>query len=141
MRVQDLARLAGVPAHVVRYYARIRLLRPERDPHNTYRRFGPRDVERLLFIRVARRLGCSLADIAAILGKLEQGPLSSAELTGLLWQRLAEIDRELASLQRQRACLDQALVRLGSQPDEPRDLPSLRHLMESMVVDRSTAQA
>jgi DNA-binding transcriptional MerR regulator len=141
MKVQEVAQLAEVPAHVVRYYARIRLLRPERDPHNAYRRFGLRDVERLMFIRVARRLGCSLADIAAILGKLDQGPLSGVELTGLLWQRLAEIDRELASLQRQRACLDQALVRLGSQSGEPRDLPGLRHLMESLVVDRSATEA
>ena len=141
MRVNELARLAGVPAHVVRYYARIRLLSPDRDPHNAYRRFGPRDVERLMFIRVARRLGCSLADIADLLRQLDQGPLATHELKGLLCQRLAEIDRALASLARQRACLNQALVQLGPQPGEPRDLSGLRRLMERLVVDRSAAEA
>jgi DNA-binding transcriptional MerR regulator len=141
MKVNELARLAGVPAHVVRYYARIGLLSPDRDPHNAYRRFGPRDGERLVFIRVARRLGCSLADSAAILGKLDQGPLSSDELKGMLWQRLADIDRDLASLQRQRACLDQALVRLGPRSGESRDMPGLRHLMESLVPEGSAAEA
>lgn len=40
--VTELAKRAGTPAHAVRYYTRMGLLTPERDPDNGYRLYDPR---------------------------------------------------------------------------------------------------
>jgi len=40
MHVKELAKRANVPAHVIRYYTKIGLLRPNRDPSNRYREYS-----------------------------------------------------------------------------------------------------
>ena len=42
LTVTGLARRSGTTAHAVRYYTRMGLLRPERDPDNGYRLYKPR---------------------------------------------------------------------------------------------------
>jgi DNA-binding transcriptional MerR regulator len=51
MTVIELARLAGVTADAVRYYARVGLLSPKRNAANGYREFSAFDVRRLRFIK------------------------------------------------------------------------------------------
>jgi DNA-binding transcriptional MerR regulator len=63
MKVSDVARRSGVPAHVVRYYTRVGLLRPAREQSNGYRVFTQSDVSRLHFIRLAKNLGYTLEEI------------------------------------------------------------------------------
>ncbi len=46
MNVSDLARLVGVTPDAVRYYTRIGLLHPVRDPNNGYRQFSSSDIDR-----------------------------------------------------------------------------------------------
>jgi MerR family Zn(II)-responsive transcriptional regulator of zntA len=65
--VSDLAKSAGVPAHVVRYYTRTGLLKPRGDRSNRYRLCTNADVTRLRFIRRAKSLGFTLGDIGQIL--------------------------------------------------------------------------
>lgn len=108
MNVNELARRAGVKPHVVRYYTRIGLLRPVRDPGNGYRRFGNRDLARLRFTRLARGLGCSLGDIKALLKSLDGGGDTWPELLHSLERRLAEICQEQRRLQ----CLEARLTRV-----------------------------
>jgi len=75
--VSEAAARAGVAPHVVRYYARIGLLRPGRNPANGYRIFSDREVARLRFARKAQALGFSLAEVRQILeavSKIPRGP-------------------------------------------------------------------
>jgi len=50
LTVTGLARRSGTTTYAVRYYTRMGLLRPERDPDNGYRLYKPREVNWLRFI-------------------------------------------------------------------------------------------
>lgn len=63
MIVHELAKESGVSTHAVRYYAKIGLLTPTRDPNNGYQHFTRVDGERMRFVRRAQRLGLTLAEI------------------------------------------------------------------------------
>jgi MerR family redox-sensitive transcriptional activator SoxR len=82
LTVGDLARASGVAPSAVRFYETHDLLTSERTPGNQ-RRFRESDVCRTKIIRVAQRVGLSVAEIRAILAELPADP-SLAD-----WQRLA----------------------------------------------------
>ena len=109
MKVNELARQAKVPAHVVRYYARIGLLKPQRNPENHYREFSGADIRRLHFIRCVQSLGYSLHEIAAMLQRLETGQASWGWLQGLLEAKHHDAIQALARLQTQMGHIDQLL--------------------------------
>lgn len=67
MTVSELANQSGATPHAVRYYTRMGLLRPERNPENGYHLYKPREVNWLRFIRQAKRLGYTLNEIKAIM--------------------------------------------------------------------------
>src|SRR5690606_13565318 len=61
--IGQLAQQAGVAIDTVRYYERSGLLAPAARLASGYRRYGPTELKRLRFIRRAKALGFSLADI------------------------------------------------------------------------------
>ncbi len=67
MIVNQIAKAAGVEPHVVRYYTRIGLLRPRRDPENGYQHFSEIEFQRLQIALRLRHIGLTLNDIAALL--------------------------------------------------------------------------
>ena len=110
LSVGRLASRAGVRTDTIRYYERTGLL-PR--PHRTggdHRRYGPADVDRLLFIRGAQRLGLRLAEIRDLLAVRDTGvcPCDPAEV--LLRRHVGEIDREIARLTALRAQLTDMLT-------------------------------
>jgi MerR family transcriptional regulator, mercuric resistance operon regulatory protein len=103
LSVGQLASRAGVRSDTIRYYERSGLL-PR--PHRTdgeHRRYGAADVDRLLFIRGAQRLGLRLAEIRDLLAVRDTGvcPCEPAEV--LLRRHVAEIGAEIARLTALRA--------------------------------------
>jgi MerR family copper efflux transcriptional regulator len=67
MTIGQLARRAGVGVQTIRYYERRRLLPPASRRESGYREFPPAALGRLRFIRRARELGFTLAEIADLL--------------------------------------------------------------------------
>lgn len=67
MRVRELAEHAGVSSHAVRYYDRLGLLDATREPDNRYRQFDRAALNRMRFIRSAKKLGFTLSEIQGIL--------------------------------------------------------------------------
>ncbi len=103
MTVSQLSRHGGIAPHVVRYYARIGLLEPRRDPGNGYKLFSHGDVRRLRFIRKAQSLGYTLEEIRHFLALSNEGRAPCAAVRDILERRLAESRerlRELIALQR-----------------------------------------
>ncbi len=98
MTVNELGRQAGVPAHVVRYYTRTGLLRARRDPVNRYRLYRESDVTRLRFIRRAKLLGFTLADIRQILRDAERMQSPCPRARRIIERRLSESEEKLAAL-------------------------------------------
>lgn len=103
MGIGELAKRAGVRIDTVRYYERHRLLYPrERSPAG-YRRYGDREVARLRFIRRAKALGFSLAEVAELLALSSRRDV--AQVKRHAQAKLAAVDERLAELQRVRAAL------------------------------------
>ncbi len=63
MFANQLAKAVGIKSSVIRYYTRIGLLHPDRNPDNGYRQYAPADVERVRIIRKAKWLGFTLGDV------------------------------------------------------------------------------
>jgi DNA-binding transcriptional MerR regulator len=94
-----------VRADTIRYYERTGLLpRPARTDGD-HRRYGPADVDRLLFIRGAQRLGLRLAEIRDLIAVRDTGTCPCGPAGTLLRAHLAETDQEIARLTALRAQL------------------------------------
>ncbi len=98
MRIGELAATAGVSAKTIRYYEAMGLLPPPARTVAGYRLYGPADRERLRFIRTARDLGLSLAEIRAILELRDGGQPPCTHVRELLNRKIAAIDAQLRAL-------------------------------------------
>jgi len=104
--IGELARAAGVNVETVRFYERKGLLRqPERG--DGYRRYPSTDLDRLRFIRRAKDLGFTLAEITGLLDAAGAGAV--ADLLAATRDRIDGVDTELAALHAQRRRLEQLL--------------------------------
>lgn len=102
MKIGELARQTGSNSETIRYYEKIGLLRrPDRTQSN-YRDYGPRDAERLAFIRHARGLGFELADVRSLIDLAEQPDRNCGEADAIASRHLAAVDDKLDRLARLR---------------------------------------
>ncbi|MBI2724418.1 MAG: MerR family transcriptional regulator [Chloroflexi bacterium] len=97
-RIGQLARATGVTRKALRYYDQVGLLRPDARSAAGYRLYGEAAVERLDFIRGARRLGLSLRDVREILEISDGGRAPCAHVLALVDRELAELDAHLERL-------------------------------------------
>jgi DNA-binding transcriptional MerR regulator len=98
MQVHELATRAAVPPHVVRYYARLGLLRPTRDPRNKYKHFSQADLQRLAFIGKAKRLGFTLGEVRLVFEMSRKGKTPCPLVREVVRRRVAENAYGLAEL-------------------------------------------
>ncbi|MGH9075873.1 MAG: heavy metal-responsive transcriptional regulator [Acidimicrobiales bacterium] len=113
MRIGEVAGAVGVNPKTIRYYEEIGLLPdPQRTPSG-YRDYTDEDRSRLVFVKTARRLGLSLADIGEILALRERGERPCDYVLGVLDRQVADVDRRIAELEALRA----ELAGLRSQTD------------------------
>lgn len=104
MTIGRLANAASVGVETIRFYEREGLLEAPRRTASGYRMYPPETTERLGFIRRAKALGFSLAEIRELLGLAEpQG--SRARVKALTEHKLAEIERRIDELRRMREAL------------------------------------
>ena len=121
LTVGQLAARVGVTADTVRYYERSGLLPEPNRTDGDHRRYGPADLDRMLFIRGAQRLGLRLAEIKVLLAVRDTGVCPCGPAETLLSEHIGEIDREIARLARLRADLARMVAGLtassGACPD------------------------
>jgi MerR family transcriptional regulator, mercuric resistance operon regulatory protein len=115
LTVGQLAARAGVRADTIRYYERAGLLPEPSRTDGDHRRYGPVDLDRMLFIRGAQRLGLRLAEISELLVVRETGACPCGPAEVLLREHVAEIDREIARLVALRAELSGMIAGLSGQ--------------------------
>lgn len=129
-----LARQAQVPTHVVRYYTRIGLLRPARDPVNGYKLFAEVHLKRLRFILQAKALGYTLGEIGAIIKEAERGKSPCPRVREIIKQRIADNHQrleEMLSLQRR---MERALRAWAKMPDGVPDGKAVCQLIEEIAM-------
>jgi MerR family transcriptional regulator, mercuric resistance operon regulatory protein len=98
MSITQLAGRAGVRPDTIRYYERTGLLPAPARTAGEHRRYGAGALDRLQFIRGAKRLGLRLADIADLLAFRDGGECPCDPAAGMLQRRMTEIDAEIARL-------------------------------------------
>lgn len=91
MTIGEVARRTGVTERTVRYYEELGLLAPERTSGGR-RRYGAGDLDRLYRIRLLRALGTPVAEVDP----------GARDLLGITSGHLADVDRQIGELTRQR---------------------------------------
>ena len=129
--VNQLARKSDAAAHVVRYYLRIRLIEPTSQQKNGYRLFSPDQVNRLRFIRMAKKLGFTLSEIRQILQHSERHESPCRDVRKIIEQRIEENRVKIDEMQKLQARMESALSLWQSMPDGEPDGNSVCHLIES----------
>lgn len=109
LRIGEVARVAGVSTHTIRYYERTGVLPEAPRTPTGYRAYAPETVERLAFIRKAQALGLRLAEVKEILEISEGGRPPCEHVRRLMRARLAEVERRLEELRSLRQTLRETL--------------------------------
>jgi DNA-binding transcriptional MerR regulator len=106
LTIGGLAAAAGVNIETIRYYERRGLLSPAGRTPAGYRQFDADDVWRLAFIRRAKDLGFTLAEISDLLG----ADRSVLDILGAAQTKLAAVDAQIDQLQHQRRLISQLVA-------------------------------
>lgn len=133
MTVCELARRSGVTLDTVRYYARIGLLQPKRHLENDYKLFANADVSRVRFIRRAKSLGYTLAEIKQILEHSMYGHSPCPLVRKIIQRRIKENRRKLKEMNALQQRMETALKQWQHMPDGEPDGDSVCHLIESFT--------
>jgi DNA-binding transcriptional MerR regulator len=133
LTVNQLAGRAGVPPHIVRYYSQAGLLRARRDPANRYRLYSDAEVVRLRFIRRAKVLGFTLADIRQILRDADRRRSPCPKTRRIILKRLEQSEERCAELIALQGRMKKAVRVWRKMPDALPNGESICHLIEAVT--------
>ena len=108
-----LAREAGVNIETIRYYEKIGLMPEPVRADNGYRVYGETSLKRLSFIRRCRELGFSLDEVRGLLGLVDGGDYTCAEVRDLSIVRLGDVRQKIRDLRK----MERTLKEMVSQCD------------------------
>jgi len=103
LNIGQAAARSGVSAKMVRHYESLGLLPRVARTDSGYRQYGDKEVHTLRFIRRARDLGFSMAEIAELLKLWQNRRRASADVKRIAQAHIADLERrmqELAAMQR-----------------------------------------
>jgi len=123
MNIGEAAKLSGVSPKMVRHYESLNLLPAVSRTDAGYRQSGEREVHTLRFIRRARDLGFSVAEIGELLKLWQNQRRSSANVKKIAQQHIEQLEAKMAEMAAMRKTL-QHLVHCCSGDDRP-DCPIL----------------
>jgi DNA-binding transcriptional MerR regulator len=111
LTIGNVAKRVGLNPKTIRYYEEIGLLpgferSRSRPTGNGYRLFTEQDIHRLEFVKRARELDLSLAQVKELLRATERGS-GSSELVAFVDAKLGDIERRLHDLESLRRALTQ----------------------------------
>jgi Cu(I)-responsive transcriptional regulator len=124
--IGEAARASGVSAKMIRHYEGIGLVPPAGRTAAGYRVYGPADVHRLRFVKRARDLGFSMAEIGKLLALWNDRRRKSSEVKRLATRHIAELERKIGELESMRATLMQLVHHCHG--DQRPDCPILEDL-------------
>ncbi len=103
MQIGIVAKKIGLSVDAIRFYERNSLLpRPPRS-QGGFRQYGEDDVEALAFIRRVQGLGFTLSEIRGLLSLRGNRLQPCAPVRRRLEEKLVDVQRKLADLQKARA--------------------------------------
>ena len=114
LTIGQLVHATGVSTKTIRYYEQVGVLPVPRRSGAGYRQYSHHDVHRLLFIRRARALGLSLANLKVLTGDLDSGSCLTMRprLHALVTEQLRTVQQQIAEFHVLERQLAQVLQRL-----------------------------
>ncbi len=97
--IQQMSAASGLSIDTLRYYEKIGLLRPERDPSSHHRRYSQTDLRWLSFVGKLRSTGMPLAQIRLYGELFLQGDSTIPERRALMQAQAKEVEGQIAHLQ------------------------------------------
>ncbi len=137
MNIGEVARASGVSAKMIRYYESIGLLPAAARSASGYRVYGRSDVHRLGFIRRARRLGFSVAQIGRLEALWRDTNRTSAEVKRIALEHVAELEEKIGELEAMRRTLRHLADHC--QGDQRPDCPIIDDLAGTVRPERAAA--
>lgn len=123
LAIGDAAARFSLPAHVLRHWEDVRLLRPGRDASGR-RRYADDDLVRIGVIVRSKNAGMSLEQIGVLLD--EQAP----QRHRVLEEHLADLDRRMADMERSRRMTEHAM---RCRSHDITTCPRFRAIMDEVV--------
>ena len=124
--ISTAARLSGVSAKMVRHYESLGLLAAVARTDSGYRQYRQADVRTLQFIRRARDLGFSMAEIAELVGLWHNRQRASASVKRIAQRHVDSLAQRIAAMQAMQRTLAALLTHCHG--DERPDCPILDDL-------------
>ena len=118
MNIGEAAGASGVSAKMIRHYEGLGLLPEARRTESGYRQYEKNEVQTLRFIRHARDLGFSLAEIAELVGLWQNRRRPSRQVKALAEAHIHELELKAADLLAMKSALEH-LVQCCHGDDRP----------------------
>lgn len=99
MNIGEAAEATGVTAKMIRHYEQIGLIPKAGRTGSGYRVYGPKDLSTLSFIRRARDLGFSIAQIRDLLTLWQDRARASSDVKRIASEHIDEMKAKMALLQ------------------------------------------
>lgn len=109
LTVGKVAQAAGLNVETIRFYQRLGLVDEPARPQGGVRRYGDDFIARLRFIKRAKQLGFSLAEVQRLL--ILEDPQSCGKARSLAAEKLALVEARIADLERMRSVLGELVAR------------------------------
>lgn len=124
--ISHAAELSGISAKMVRHYESLGLLPRVARTDSGYRQYSEADVHTLRFIKRARDLGFSMAEIAELVALWQNRRRASASVKRIAQQHAADLTQRIEAMQAMQRTLNQLLHHCHG--DERPDCPILDDL-------------
>lgn len=121
MPIGELSRLTGINIETIRYYEKIKMLKPPPRTEGGRRVYGPSETRVLAFIRRGRELGFGLDEIRALLALGAPGKASCADVREIAAHHLDDIRSKIADLRKLEKLLAKTIAQCSGRkvPDCP----------------------
>lgn len=126
MNIGEAAKASGVSAKMIRYYEETGLIPAASRTDAGYRNYTENDVHVLRFVRRARDLGFSVAEINGLLQLWRNRRRRSADVKRIALGHIEDLRQRIADMQEMAATLQQLVM--GCSGDDRPDCPILADL-------------
>jgi MerR family transcriptional regulator, Zn(II)-responsive regulator of zntA len=118
MLVHELSKRSNTTTDAIRFYTRIGLLQPVRDPVNAYKHYNESDLKKLEFIIQAKQLGFKLNEISSVLKESQEGISPCASVKETIQKRIIENKKLLSEKMALQSRMEEALTHWKELPDD-----------------------
>ncbi len=118
MLVHELSKHSKTTTDAIRYYTRMGLLQPVRDPNNAYKYYNENDLKKLEFIMQAKQLGFTLNEISSVLNESQEGKSPCTSVREIIQKHIIENKKLLSEKMALQSRMEKAAELWKEIPDD-----------------------